>query len=129
LLRRLGECECSEFRRDDSAYAVHRRWDSGKCFSRPFSNIPAISWHTTAQTQGPWPNPTPDNQYVYALTDYGRKAAALLVILSNCIPRPIAASIFERPPKLSLKTNSKHQAQYRRTTKSVNDLIAIIKAA
>jgi len=82
-----------------------------------------------AQTQSPWPNPTPDSQYVYAFTDYGRKAAALLLILSNRVLRPIAASIFERPPKLSLKTNSKHQAQYRRIPKSVNDLIAILKAA
>jgi len=43
--------------------------------------------------------------------------------------RPIAGSIFEHPPKLSLKTNSKLQAQYRRTTKSFNDLIALLKAA
>lgn len=71
----------------------------------------------------------PDNRYVYALSDYGRKAAAILVILRNRILRPIAGSIFNRPPKLSLKTNSKLQAQYRRTTKSFNDLIALLKAA
>jgi hypothetical protein len=71
----------------------------------------------------------PDNRYVYALSDYGRKAAAMLVILRNRILRPIAGSIFEHPPKLSLKTNSKLQAQYRRTTKSFNDLIALLKAA
>ena len=71
----------------------------------------------------------PDNRYVYALSDYGRKAAAMLVILRNRILRPIAGSIFEHPPKLSLKTSSKLQAQYRRTTKSFNDLIALLKAA
>ena len=65
----------------------------------------------------------------YALSDYGRKAAAILVILRNRILRPIAGSIFDRPPRLSLKTNSKLQAQYRRTTKSFNDLIALLKAA
>jgi hypothetical protein len=71
----------------------------------------------------------PDNRYVYALSEYGRKAAAMLVILRNRILRPLAGSIFEHPPKLSLKTNSKLQAQYRRTTKSFNVLIALLKAA
>jgi hypothetical protein len=71
----------------------------------------------------------PDNRYVYALSDYGRKAAAMLVILRNRILRPIAGSFFEYPPKLSLKTNSKLQAQYRRTTKSFNNLITLLKAA
>ncbi len=42
---------------------------------------------------------------------------------------PIADSIFEHPPKFSMKTNSKLQAQYRRTTKSFNDLIVLLKAA
>ena len=32
----------------------------------------------------------------YALSDYGRKAAAILVILRNRILRPIAGSIFDR---------------------------------
>jgi hypothetical protein len=45
------------------------------------------------------------------------------------ILRPIAGSLFGRPPKSSLKPNSKLQAQYRRTTKSFNDLIALLKAA
>ena len=71
----------------------------------------------------------PDNRYVYALSDYGRKAAAMLVIVRNRILRPIAGSLFERPPMSSLKPNSKLQAQYRRTTKSFNDLIALLKAA
>jgi hypothetical protein len=71
----------------------------------------------------------PDNRYVYALSEYGRKAAAMLVILRNRILRPLAGSIFEHPPKLSLKTNSKLQAQYRRTTKSFHVLIALLKAA
>ena len=71
----------------------------------------------------------PDNRYVYALSDYGRKAAAMLVIVRNRILRPIAGSLFERPPKSSLKPNSKLQAQYRRTSKSFNDLIALLKAA
>jgi hypothetical protein len=71
----------------------------------------------------------PDNRYVYALSDYGRKAAAMLVIVRNRILPPIAGSIFGRPPKSSLKPNSKLQAQYRRTTKSFNDLIALLKAA
>ncbi len=71
----------------------------------------------------------PDNRYVYALSDYGRKAAAMLVIVRNRILRPIAGSLFGRPPKSSLKPNSKLQAQYRRTTKSFNDLIALLKAA
>jgi hypothetical protein len=71
----------------------------------------------------------PHNRYVYALSDYGRKAAAMLVILRNRILRPIAGSFFEYPPKLSLKTNSKLQAQYRRTTKSFNNLITLLKAA
>jgi hypothetical protein len=70
-----------------------------------------------------------DNQYVYLLSDYRRKAAAILVILRNRILRPIAGSIFDRPPKLSLKTNSKLQTQYRRTTKSFNDLITLLKVA
>jgi len=69
-----------------------------------------------------------NNRYLYTLSDYGRKAAAILVILRNRILRPIAGSIFNRPPKISLKTNSKIQAQYRRTTKSFNDLIALLKA-
>jgi hypothetical protein len=42
---------------------------------------------------------------------------------------PITGSIFEHPRELSLKTNSKLQAQYRRTAKSFNDLIALLKAA
>jgi len=71
----------------------------------------------------------PDNRYVYALSDYGRKAAAILVIVRNRILRPIAGSLFERPPKSALKPNSTLQAQYRRTTKSFNDLIALLKAA
>jgi DNA-binding transcriptional ArsR family regulator len=70
-----------------------------------------------------------DNQYVCVLSDCGRKAAAILVILPNRILRPIAGSIFHRPPKLSLKTNSKLQTQYRRTTKSFNDLITLLKVA
>ena len=71
----------------------------------------------------------PDNRYVYALSDYGCKAAAMLVIVRNRILRPIAGSLFDRPPKSALKPNSKLQAQYRRTTKSFNDLIALLKAA
>ena len=71
----------------------------------------------------------PDNRYVYALSDYGRKAAAMLVIVRNRILRPIAGSLFVRSPKPSLKPNSKLQAQYRRTTRSFNDLIALLKAA
>lgn len=71
----------------------------------------------------------PGNRYVYALADYGRKAAAMLVIVRNRILRPIAGSLFERPPKSSLKPNSKLQAQYRRTTRSFNDLIALLNAA
>jgi len=71
----------------------------------------------------------PDNRYVYALSDYGRKAAAMLVIVRNRILRPIAGSLFDRPPKPVLKPNSALQAQYRRTTKSFNDLIALLKAA
>jgi hypothetical protein len=71
----------------------------------------------------------PENRYVYVLSDYGRKAAAMLVIVRNRILRPIAGSLFDRPPKSSLKPNSKLQAQYRRTTRSFNDLIALLKAA
>lgn len=71
----------------------------------------------------------PDKRYAYALSEYGRKAAAMLVIVRNRILRPIAGSLFGRPPKLSLRPNSKLQAQYRRTTKSFNDLIALLKAA
>jgi len=37
--------------------------------------------------------------------------------------------LFDRPPNSSLKPNSKLQAQYRRTTRSFNDLIALLKAA
>ena len=71
----------------------------------------------------------PDNRYVYALSDYGRKAAAMLVIVRNRILRPLAGSLFGHPPKSSLKPNSKLQAQYRRTTNSFNELIALLKAA
>ncbi len=71
----------------------------------------------------------PDNRYVYALSNYGRKAATILVIVRNRILRPIAGSLFERPPKSALKPNSTLQAQYRRTTKSFNDLIDLLKAA
>jgi hypothetical protein len=71
----------------------------------------------------------PDNRYLYVLSDYGRKAAAMLVIVRNRILRPIAGSLFERPPKSSLKPNSKLQAQYRRTTRSFNDLVTLLKAA
>jgi hypothetical protein len=71
----------------------------------------------------------PDNRYVYTLSGYGRKAAAVLVILRNRILRPIAGSLFDRPPKSTLQPNSALQAQYRRTTKSFNDLIALLKAA
>lgn len=71
----------------------------------------------------------PDKRYVYALSDYGRKAAAMLVIVRNRILRPIAGSLFECPPKSTLKPNSTLQAQYRRTTRSFNDLIALLKAA
>ena len=53
----------------------------------------------------------------------------MLVIVRNRILRPIAGSLFGRPPKSSLKPNSKLQVQYRRTTKSFNDLIALLKAA
>jgi len=61
----------------------------------------------------------PDNRYVYVLSDYGRKAAAMLVIVRNRILRPIAGSLFVRCPNHSLKPNSKLQAQYRRTTRRV----------
>jgi hypothetical protein len=71
----------------------------------------------------------PGNRYVYVLSDYGRKAAAMLVIVRNRILCPIAGSLFVRSPKPSLKPNSKLQAQYRRTAKSFNDLIALLKAA
>jgi len=69
------------------------------------------------------------NRYVYALSDYGRKAATILVIVRNRILRPIAGSLFERPTKSELKHNSTLQAQYRRTTQSFNDLIDLLKAA
>jgi len=53
----------------------------------------------------------------------------MLVIIRNRILRPIAGSLFDRPPKPSLKPNSKLQAQYRKTTRSFNDLSALLKAA
>jgi len=53
----------------------------------------------------------------------------MLVIVRNRILRPIAGSLFERPVKSALKPNTTLQAQYRRTTKSFNDLIALLKAA
>jgi len=71
----------------------------------------------------------PDQRYAYALSAYGRKAAPMLVIVRNRILRPLAGSLFERPPKTALKPNSTLQAQYRRTTQSFNDLIALLKAA
>jgi hypothetical protein len=71
----------------------------------------------------------PDNRYVYALSEYGRKAAALLVIVRNRVLRPIAGSLFARPPSSALKPNSTLQAQYRRTTQSFNDLIDLLQAA
>jgi len=71
----------------------------------------------------------PDNRYLYALSDYGRNAAAMLVIVRNRILRPIAGSLFVRSPKSFLKPSSKLQAQYRRTTKSFDELIKLLKAA
>jgi len=53
----------------------------------------------------------------------------MLVIVRNRILRPIAGSLFVRCPNLSLKPNSKLQIQYRKTTESFNDLIALLKAA
>jgi hypothetical protein len=70
-----------------------------------------------------------NNRYVYALSDYGRKAAAMLVIVRNRVIRPIAGSLFESPPNSAMKPNSTLHAQYRRTTKSFNELIALLKAA
>jgi hypothetical protein len=70
-----------------------------------------------------------NNRYVYALSDYGRKVAAMLVILRNRVIRPIAGSLFESPPNSAMKPNSTLHAQYRRTTKSFNELIALLKAA
>ena len=71
----------------------------------------------------------PDNRYAYVLSDYGRKTAAMLVIIRNRILCPIAGSLFDRPPNSTIKPNSKLHAQYRRTTKSFGDLIALLKAA
>jgi hypothetical protein len=71
----------------------------------------------------------PGNRYVYVLSEYGRKAAAMLVIVRNRILWPLAGSLFNRPPKPSLKANSALHAQYRRTTKSFNDLIGLLKVA
>jgi hypothetical protein len=71
----------------------------------------------------------PDNRYVYVLSDHGRKVAAMLVILRNRILRPIAGSIFVSSPNPSLKPRSKLQDQYRKTTKSLMDLIGLLKAA
>ena len=71
----------------------------------------------------------PDNRYVYSLSNYGRKAAAMLVIIRNRILRPVAGSLFACPPTSALKPSSTLQTQYRRTTKSFNDLIALLKAA
>ena len=59
----------------------------------------------------------------------GFAGTGMLLIVRNRILRPIAGSLFGRPPKSSLKPNSKLQAQYRRTTKSFNDPIALLKAA
>ena len=56
----------------------------------------------------------PDNRYVYALSNYGRKAAAMLVIVRNRILRPIAGSLFDHPPKSSLKPNSTYREQFDR---------------
>jgi hypothetical protein len=53
----------------------------------------------------------------------------MLVIVRNRILRPLAGSLFDRPPKSTLQPSSAFQAQYRRTTKSFNDLIALLKDA
>ena len=53
----------------------------------------------------------------------------MLVIVRNRILRPIAGSLFDRPLKASLKPNSKLHAQYRKTTRSFNELIALLRAA
>jgi len=52
-----------------------------------------------------------------------------LVIVRNRILNPIAGSIFVRSPDASLKPNSILQAQYRRTARSFNDLVALLKTA
>ena len=70
-----------------------------------------------------------DNSYRYVLSEYGRKAAAMLVIVRNRILRPIQGSIFQLSAKSILKPNSPLQRQYRRTVKSFNELIALLKAA
>ncbi len=70
-----------------------------------------------------------DNAFVSIADPDASQAAAILVIVRNRILRPIAGSLFERPPKSALKPNSTLQAQYRRTTKSFNDLIDLLKAA
>jgi hypothetical protein len=51
------------------------------------------------------------------------------MILRNRILCPIAGRILGHPPKLSLKINLKLQSKYRRTPKSFNDLIVLLKAA
>ena len=66
---------------------------------------------------------------VQGATDFGRKAAPILVIVRNRILRPIAGSLFERPPDSAPGPNSTLQARYRRATKSFNDLIDLLKAA
>ena len=71
----------------------------------------------------------PDNRYVYQLSDYGRKAAAMMVILRNRVIQPLAGSIFKVPVNTAFKPASPLQAQYRRTTKSFNQLIDLLKAA
>ena len=53
----------------------------------------------------------------------------MLVIVRNRILRPLSGSLFDPPLKSSLKPNSKRQAQYRKTTRSFNELIALLKAA
>jgi hypothetical protein len=53
----------------------------------------------------------------------------MLVIVRTRILRPLACSLFDRPPKSTLQPTSALQAQYRRTPKSFNNLIALLKAA
>ncbi|MFC1453052.1 hypothetical protein ACFLSJ_06860 [Verrucomicrobiota bacterium] len=61
-----------------------------------------------------------ENAFVSVADPGALQAAATLVIVRNRILRPIAGSLFVRPPTASVKPNSKLQAQYRRTTASAN---------
>jgi hypothetical protein len=67
-------------------------------------------------------------RYAYRLTEKGNKAALMFVLFHKRVCRPLANSLFNKPPQLHLKPATRIETAYRKADRSIEQVIQLLAA-